>query len=125
MTPIRKAYVLNPAQHAVREPIQTAAIAYARTARDSRRDPDPPAVPADEERDRAVPGVRSRQQSLQRTVERLLDPAEARDGLRMRGLSYTDAAERLHMPAEIAAHGLPLNVILLATSRFGPDLYAS
>ncbi|WP_294296461.1 hypothetical protein [uncultured Sphingomonas sp.] len=43
----------------------------------------------------------------------------------MRGLSYTDAAERLHMPAEIAVHGLPLNMILLATSRFGPDLYAS
>lgn len=59
------------------------------------------------------------------TVERLLDPAEARDGLRMRGLSYTDAAERLDMPAEIAAHGLPLNMILLATSRFGPDLCAS
>ncbi|WP_394653476.1 hypothetical protein [uncultured Sphingomonas sp.] len=58
VTPIRKAYVLNPAQHAMREPIQTAAIAYARTARDGRRDPDPPAVPAAEERDRAVPGVR-------------------------------------------------------------------
>lgn len=137
-TPVREAYVLNPGQHAVRERIQAAAVAFARDARAAmHRRPTSDDMTA---RRRMASAILARLLFLplpreialfesfdhdnnlgSASVERLLDPAEAQEGLRRRGLSYVNETGRMYVPAEIARHGLPLNISLMTTSRFGLD----
>jgi hypothetical protein len=53
---------------------------------------------------------------------KLLDQDEADAGLRRRGLSYVSETRRWYVPAELAKHGLPLNLSLFGTMRFAMDL---
>jgi FMN phosphatase YigB (HAD superfamily) len=52
----------------------------------------------------------------------LLDHDEAADGLRRRGIAYVNETRRMYVPGEIQKHGLPFNLSLLTTSRFGLNL---
>ncbi|WP_174275175.1 HAD family hydrolase [Sphingomonas bacterium] len=55
---------------------------------------------------------------------RLLDAEEAARGLRHGGAAAINSVARMHGPAELQAHGLPLNLSLFATMRLGLDLRA-
>ncbi|MGK6319289.1 HAD family hydrolase [Sphingomonas sp. DT-204] len=57
-----------------------------------------------------------------RMTIRMLDHDSATEGLRRRGLSYINETNRMYVPGEIARHGLPLNMALLAISRFTLDI---
>ncbi len=137
--PIREDYVLNPGQHAVRERIQSASVDFAIHARAAMH-----SVPASDDmlaRRRMASAILTRLLFLPlpreielfrafdhdnnlatSQIERLLDPAGAEEGLRRRGLSYVNETGRMYVPAEIARHGLPLNISLFTTSRFGLDI---
>lgn len=52
----------------------------------------------------------------------LFDPAEAKEGLRRLGMFYMGKTRRMYLSAELRGHGLPLNLTLLAQSRFALDL---
>lgn len=58
-------------------------------------------------------------------VVQLLDPAEAADGLRRRGLLYLSSVRRIYLPGELQAHGLPLNLAFFSAARFGLELRAT
>lgn len=53
---------------------------------------------------------------------KLIDPGAAARGLKRRGLFYTKNAMRMYLPGELQRHGLPINLALLASRRFGLDL---
>jgi FMN phosphatase YigB (HAD superfamily) len=53
---------------------------------------------------------------------KLLDHDEAAEGLRRRGLAYVNETRRMYVPGELGRHGLPLNLSLYTSSRFGLDL---
>lgn len=55
---------------------------------------------------------------------RLLDNDEAARGLRHGGVAAINSVARMHVPAELQAHGLPLNLSLFTTMRLGLDLRA-
>ncbi|MES2336692.1 MAG: HAD family hydrolase [Pseudomonadota bacterium] len=137
-TPIREDYVLNPGQHAVRERIQNACVDFARDAYAAMyRRPKSDDIAA---RRRMAAAILTRLLFLpmpsevelfrafdhdnnlgSKTIIKLLDHDEAEEGLRRRGLAYVSENRRMYVPAEIARHGLPLNISLLATSRFALD----
>lgn len=52
----------------------------------------------------------------------LLDVESSREGLRRRGFFYLNGGERMYLPGELQPHGLPLNLSLFSTNRFGLDL---
>lgn len=138
-TPIREAYEPNPVQHAVRAPIQAACIRFARDARAAMHRP--AASDDTTARRRMATAILARLLFLPMpdeialfeafehddnmgtaAVHRMLDPGHAADGLRRRGLAYINGAQRIYVPAEIARHGLSLNLALMASTRFGLDL---
>lgn len=138
-TPIREDYEPNSSQHAVRAPIQAACVEFARHARSAMH-----------KRPRSDDGLARRRmasavlarllflpmpseialfQSFEHddnmgtsAVHRMLDPAHAADGLRRRGLAYINGAQRIYVPAEIAPHGLSLNLALMTSTHLGLDL---
>lgn len=56
---------------------------------------------------------------------RLLDHDDALKGLRRRGLFYIKNAPRMYLPGELKKHGLPVNLSIFASRRFGLDLRKS
>ena len=52
----------------------------------------------------------------------MIDAEAAAEGLKRRGLFYLHEAGRMFLPGELRPHGLPLNLALLATRRFGLDV---
>lgn len=52
----------------------------------------------------------------------MLDHEGAARGLRRRGLFYIKNAVRMYLPGELKRHGLPLNLSILTSRRFGLDL---
>ncbi|CAN5404308.1 hypothetical protein BH10PSE12_BH10PSE12_14640 [soil metagenome] len=55
-------------------------------------------------------------------IVRFVDTAAAAQGLRRRGLFYVKNAMRAYLPGELQRHGLPLNLSIFSTRRFGLDL---
>lgn len=55
----------------------------------------------------------------------LVDADAAAQGLRRRGLFYAKNAKRAYLPGEMQRHGLPINLSLFASRRFGLDLRKS
>ena len=53
---------------------------------------------------------------------KMLDADSAVSSLRQRGLPYAQRAQRIFLPAELQAQGLPLNLSLFGIVRFGLDL---
>ena len=53
---------------------------------------------------------------------KFLDVDAATQGLRRRGLFYIKNALRMYLPGELRQHGLPINLSILASRRFGLDL---
>jgi len=53
---------------------------------------------------------------------RMLDLDDATRGLRRRGLFYIKNAARMYLPGELRDHGLPINLSIFASRRFGLDL---
>ncbi|MDZ3833734.1 MAG: hydrolase [Sphingopyxis sp.] len=51
-----------------------------------------------------------------------IDTAAATEGLRRRGLFYAKNAMRAYLPGELQRHGLPLNLSIFSSRRFGLDL---
>lgn len=52
----------------------------------------------------------------------VLDEEAATQGLRRRGLFYVKNATRMYLPGELHKHGLPINLSLFASRRYGLDL---
>ena len=52
----------------------------------------------------------------------LFDPAEARRGLRQKGIFYQKGTRRMFLPAELANEGMPLRLANLAANRFAAPL---
>jgi len=52
----------------------------------------------------------------------MLDHDAATTGLRRRGLFYIKNAARMYLPGELKRHGLPVNLSIFASRRFGLDL---
>jgi FMN phosphatase YigB (HAD superfamily) len=55
-------------------------------------------------------------------VYKFLDVEAAETGLRRRGIFYIKNALRMYLPGELHQHGLPLNLSIFASRRFGLDL---
>ena len=53
---------------------------------------------------------------------KLVDLDSATTGLRRRGVFYTKNAMRMYLPGELQRHGLPINLSMLTSRRFGLDL---
>jgi FMN phosphatase YigB (HAD superfamily) len=140
--PSRKAAGAKGAQNAVRDRVQQACIAFAREAvADS--SPHSSSDNADCRR-RAAAAALARLlfmpqageiallQAFEHDVNlgtddmiQMMDGDEAANGLRRRGLFYLSGAERMFLPGEIQAHGLPLTLSLFSANRFSLDLRAS
>ncbi|HWW65142.1 MAG TPA: hypothetical protein VNZ43_10315 [Sphingomonadaceae bacterium] len=52
----------------------------------------------------------------------MVDVDAASEGLRRRGLFYIKDASRIFLPGELQRHGLPINLSILSSRRFGLDL---
>jgi FMN phosphatase YigB (HAD superfamily) len=137
--PIREESGLKSQQNAARDAVQAACLDYVRadTSAMHRR----PASDTVEARRRMAGAILTRLlfmpiESEIRLFERfdhdvnlgtkammkLLDHEGAAEGLRRRGIAYVNETRRMYVPGEILKHGLPLNLSLLTTSRFGLDL---
>lgn len=57
-----------------------------------------------------------------KAMMKLLDHEEAAEGLRRRGISYVNETRRMYVPGELLKHGMPYNLSVLTTSRFGLDM---
>lgn len=53
---------------------------------------------------------------------KFVDVAAAAQGLRRRGIFYIKNALRMYLPGELRQHGLPINLSIFASRRFGLDL---
>ena len=53
---------------------------------------------------------------------RFVDPEAAASGLRRRGLFYIKNTPRIYLAGELRDHGLPVNLSIFASRRFGLDL---
>jgi FMN phosphatase YigB (HAD superfamily) len=53
---------------------------------------------------------------------RMVDSKAAGEGLKRRGLFYIKDASRMFLPGELQRHGLPINLAILGSRRFGLDL---
>jgi FMN phosphatase YigB (HAD superfamily) len=138
-TPIRKAADIKGGQSAIRDAVQDACIAFAASAgRHTVRGS--AGGDADAVR-RSAAAVLTRLLFMPSDAEthlleafdhdvnlgtsevvRLLDPQQAADGLRRRGLAYINETDRMFVPGELRGHGLPLNLALFSSSRFAFDL---
>ncbi len=123
-------------QSAVRETIAEASLLYAATADDAFERP--PASLDDDAVRRAAAACLARLMFLPTAGEievlrgfehdvnlgaqdmlKLFDADSAGEGLRRSGLAYLKNTDRMFLPAELRAHGLPLNLTLLTHRRFG------
>lgn len=141
-SPIREAPELGEAQNAARERVQAACLAYIRDA--GRGVHRPPVSATPEAQARAAASVLMRMMFLPseeevalfatfdhdvnlgtRQTVKMLDQDDAAEGLRRHGVAYINNVPRMNVPAEIRRHGLPLNLTLLSSMRFGLDLRTS
>jgi hypothetical protein len=53
---------------------------------------------------------------------KFIDIQAAAQGLRRRGIFYIKNALRMYLPGELRQHGLPINLSIFASRRFGLDL---
>ncbi|GAA4769422.1 hypothetical protein GCM10023219_14600 [Stakelama sediminis] len=137
--PIRKEADIKGGQSAIRDKVQAACIAYARDAEtgvmrvtqvedaDDRRRSAAAALarlmffPSAEEV--TLLEAFDHDVNLGTTeVVRLLDRDNSAEGLKRRGLSYINETDRMFVPGELRGHGLPLNLSLLASTRFALDI---
>ena len=137
--PIRRAAGVKGAQSAVRDRVQQAALAFVAEAPRSVRKP--AASDGPDARRSMAAGCLARLLFLPspqevalvggfehdvnlgtRELQRLLDHDVSTQGLRRRGLPYLQASDRMYLPGELAAHGLPLALSFFSQRRFGLDL---
>ena len=141
-SPVREAPELGARQNAARERVQAACLAYVRDAgRGVHRAPASASLKAQA---RAAASVLMRMMFLPSAAEvalfatfdhdvnlgtrqtvKMLDQADAAEGLRRQGVAYVNNVARMNVPAEIRRHGLPLNLTLLNSMRFALDLRTS
>ena len=139
--PVREASDLKAAQNATRDTIQAGALAFVRAEGTAfHRAPASDALAA---RVSGAGAALARLMFLPTAAEvalfarfehdvnlgtgkliRLLDSDEAARGLRHGGVAGINSVARMHVPAELQAYGLPLNLSLFATMRLGLDLKA-
>jgi FMN phosphatase YigB (HAD superfamily) len=138
-TPIRKAADIKGGQSAIRDAVQDACVAFAADA--GRHVVRGSATDESDALRRSAAAVLARLLFLPSATEsallqafdhdvnlgttevvRLLDPNEAAEGLRRRGLAYINETDRMFVPGELRGHGLPLNLALFSSTRFGLDL---
>ena len=137
--PVRKGAGAKGAQNAIRDRVQQACIAFAEHASAGFHT----IAKSDdaEARRRMAAAILARLLFMPTTTEvgifaafehdvnlgtddrvQLLDIAQSAEGLRRRGFFYLNGAERMYLPGELQPHGLPLNISLFSTNRFGLDL---
>lgn len=141
-TPIRKSPGVKGAQSDVREAVQAACLDYAAHA--DRGYVHPPVSDTAESRTRMCAALLARLLFLPMDSEvallsqfehdvnmgtddmvKLVDLDDATRGLRQRGLFYIKNAMRMYLPGELKRHGLPINLTLFTSRRFGLDLRKS
>ncbi len=137
--PIRKAAGAKGAQNAIRDRVQQACVEYA--ASESAAMHRPPASDGDEARRQVAAAALARLLFLPTAAEvgifeafehdvnlgtddmlQMLDLDQSSEGLRRHGCLYLNGAERMYLPGELQPHGLPFNLTLLSSQRFGLDL---
>ncbi|CAN5519034.1 hypothetical protein BH09PSE4_BH09PSE4_01920 [soil metagenome] len=137
--PVRKAAEIKGGQSVIRDRIQHACLAFARTADAGfgRR----PASDGPDARRRMAAATLARLLFMPveaevnlfaafdhdvnlgtKEVVKLLDTEDSAEGLRRRGLSYINETGRMYIPGELQGHGLPLNLSLFSATRFALDL---
>lgn len=141
-TPVREASDLKAGQNATRDAVQAGALAFVRAEGQAfHRAPASDDLPA---RVSGATAALARLMFLPTASEvalfarfehdvnlgtgkliRLLDSEAAARGLRHGGVAGINSVARMHGPAELQPHGLPLNLSLFATMRLGLELRAS
>ena len=138
-TPVREANSVKSAQSAVRDIVQKACIAYCGDA-DAGFVKAPVSDTAETRRRMATASlarllflpVDSEVQVLSdfdhdvnlgtSDLLKFVDVEAAAQGLRRRGIFYIKNALRMYLPGELRQHGLPLNLSIFTSRRFGLDL---
>ncbi|MET0241000.1 MAG: HAD family hydrolase [Sphingobium sp.] len=137
-TPVRKAVGVKGAQSAMRDAIQSACLDY--VAHADTGVVKPAASDNAEARRRMCVAILARLLFLPMASEvalfadfahdvnlgtddmlQMLDRDAAAKGLRRRGLFYIKNAARMYLPGELRDHGLPINLSIFASRRFGLD----
>jgi hypothetical protein len=137
--PERKGAGAKGAQNAIRDRVQEACVAFARTLDSGFHSR--PASDDQECRRRMAMGGLARLlfmpsagevallESFEHDVNlgtddqvQLLDVDASAHGLRRRGLLYLNQAERMFLPGEVQPHGMPLSLSLFSVNRFGLEL---
>lgn len=141
-TPVREAGDAKAAQHAIRDSVQAACLAYVAGAGGGAVRP---ATSDDTEaRVQAAAAALARLAFLPSAdevalleafhhdanmgsaqVEPLFDAERAAAGLRRHGLPYLDDAPCMYRPGELQRHGVPMMLSLFASARFALDLRAT
>ncbi|MBN8830820.1 MAG: hydrolase [Sphingomonadales bacterium] len=138
-TPIREEAGLKATQSVARQQIQAACLDFVRNA--DRGVVRPPASDTADARRRMATAALARLLFLpvESEVEvlsdfnhdvnlgtdetvKFVDVEAAATGLRRRGLFYIKNAMRMYLPGELRQHGLPINLSVFASRRFGLDL---
>jgi FMN phosphatase YigB (HAD superfamily) len=141
-SPVREMASLKATQSDVRDRIQAACLDFVRHADEGMERP--PASDTPEARRRMATASLARLLFLPVASEvqvlgdfdhdvnlgtsetfKFLDIEAASTGLRRRGLFYIKNALRMYLPGELRQHGLPLNLSIFASRRFGLDLRKS
>ncbi len=141
-SPIREAASVKAAQSRTRDAVQAACIDFARHAGEGVLHP--AASDTAEARRRMATAALARMLFLpvESEVEvlsdfdhdvnlgtdemlKFVDIEAAADGLRRRGIFYIKNALRAYLPGELRQHGLPINLSLFTSRRFGFDLRKS
>jgi FMN phosphatase YigB (HAD superfamily) len=141
-TPIRSEHNLKGAQSDCRDAAQHGCLAFLRAA--GTAVVRPPVADDEEGRRRTAMGTLARLLFLPLASEvallqhfhhdvnmgtgdliQMVDVDAASEGLRRRGLFYIKNAKRIYLPGELQRHGLPLNLSILSSRRFGLDLRKS
>jgi len=139
-TPLRAAATIKARQSAVREAVQAGCTVFAAHLRQAALRQAPPADHARQWREAAaaaltrlfylpLPHELATITAFQHDVNLgtaevldLFDPADARRGLRQKGLFYQKGTRRMYLPAELAGEGMPLRLANFAALRFGAPL---
>jgi FMN phosphatase YigB (HAD superfamily) len=137
--PFRKAAGAKGAQNEIRDRVQQACVEYARD--EAAAIHRPPASDDGDARRQMTAGILARLLFLPTATEvkifeafehdvnlgtddmlQMLDLTQSSEGLRRHGCLYLNGAERMYLPGELQPHGLPFNLTLLSSQRFGLDL---
>jgi FMN phosphatase YigB (HAD superfamily) len=138
-TPVRESSTVKAAQSAVRDAVQKACLDYCRDADIGFAKA--PASDTPETRRRMATASLARLLFLPVESEvqvlsdfdhdvnlgtsdmlKFIDVQAAAQGLRRRGIFYIKNALRMYLPGELRQHGLPINLSIFASRRFGLDL---